>query len=136
MINHVTARAQLASIVEDAVPAGTTVYRSGLEPLAEFPAVVVGMPSWSVDPSSFWTDRSTFPVAVILQRPGYQDPETVDVLEALWQVITEALRTASVQDQTLSGICKASAVQHSEFGNFNVQQQDYPAQVIFVDLFG
>lgn len=136
MIDHSAARAKIAELVEDTVPAGTTVYRSGLVPLADFPAVVIGMPSWSVDPSSICTDRSTFPVAVILERPGFQDPATVDELETLWQSITEALREASRQDQTLGGVCAASAVQHAEFGQFNVQGQDFPAQVIFVDLFG
>lgn len=136
MIDHSAARTRLGMIIEAVAPIGTKVYRSGLEPLADFPAVVIGMPAWSVDESSHSTDRSTFPVAVILERPGFQDPVTVDALETLWQTITIALRNASLLDQTLSGVCRASAVQHAEFGQFNVQGQDYPAQVIFVDLFG
>lgn len=136
MINHAAARDEIATMLTAIVPNGTTVYRSGLEPLSTFPAVVIGMPTWSVDESSYFTSRSTMPIAVILAKPNTQDPYTVDVLESLWELITNGLIDASHADQTLGGICHASAVQHTEFGQFNVQGQDYPAQVIFIDLFG
>lgn len=136
MIDHVAARDRLKTLIEAAVPDGTTVYASGLQPLADFPAVVIGMPSWSVDTSSYHTDQTTYPIAVILARPGEQDPITVDVIEDIWQRVTQALRTASEVDQTLGDVCLASAIQRSQFGQFNVQTQEYPSQVIFVDLFG
>ena len=135
MLDHVAARSRLFQIIQDHIPQGTTVYRSGLQPLAEFPAIVIGMPSWSVDSSSYNTNRTTYPIAVILEKPNTQSPVTVDVLEALWQRIIQALLYESERDGTLAGVCRASAIQHAEFGQFNVQGQDYPAQVIFVDLF-
>lgn len=135
MLDHAVVRSRLAEIVQDHVPDVVTVYRSGLEPLADFPAVVIGMPSWSVDSSSYNTNRTTFPIAVIMEKPNHQSPLTVDALETLWQRLIEALLATSEKDGTLGNVCRASAIQHAEFGQFNVQGQDYPAQVIFVDLF-
>lgn len=123
-------RAILADAIQDTIRAGgddhTTVYPTSVDALAGFPAVVLGMPSWRPGPAgcvSLWE----FPVAVIVARPGLADSATVDELDELWPVVLNALLSL-VDRQEITDVTRA------EFGLFNVQGQDYPAQVLTCSL--
>lgn len=121
------------------VPATTTVYGSGLEPLAVFPAVVLGQPSWLPGTQvglPFGLDRYRWPVAVVLEKPGAPDPTTVDVLEGLWTSLLSGLQNLSQTDSTLGGLASEMLLDHADFGTFTVQGEQYPAQRIYLDLYG
>lgn len=95
--------------------------------LAVFPAVVIGQPSWQPGPT-FCLDRYSFPVAVIVARPGISDDATIAQLDELWPQVLDQLRTA---DLPLEG-----SVDRAEFGLFQIEGQQYPAQVITVTVTG
>jgi hypothetical protein len=118
-------RAILAEAIKSVVDDRTTVYRTSVEGLAGFPAIVLGMPSWKPAPiacGSTWD----FPVAVIVARPGTSDSATVSELDELWPTVLDAL--LDLRGRGLDDVTAAT------FGMFNVQGQDYPAQVLTCSL--
>ena len=118
-------RAILAGAIRSGVDDRTTVYETSVDGLAGFPAIVLGMPSWR--PLTGCLSVWEFPVAVIVARPGTADSATVGELDELWPTVLDAL--IELRDrQEITDITKA------EFGLFNVQGQDYPAQVLTCSL--
>lgn len=139
MLDLNAARDKLAALATAAAPANmqVTVYRSGLRPLADFPAVVIRQPSWTPSGElglSYRMDRWRWPISVVLEKPGTQDPVTVDVLDQLWTALLAALQDQVETDPGWAGLCRQTMVDHAEFGTFTVQGQEYPAQTIYVDL--
>lgn len=126
MIDVGATRELLASTAADADPALAGVPRA-FGGLAALPAVVVGQPSWEPGPT-FCLDRVHFPVAVIVARPGISDDATVAQLDELWPKVLDQLRNA---DLPLEG-----SVDRAEFGLFQIEGQQYPAQVITVTVTG
>lgn len=136
MVELAAVRDQLVKIIETVVPT-VTVYRSAFDGAAVFPSVIVGMPSWEDDTTAnYCAPHTLWPVAVVVARPGTNDQGTVDQLDALWPAVFHGLRDASHTDSTLSGICLQSVVNRAQFGQFAIQGQTYPAQLITVDLYG
>lgn len=130
-------RDALVAIITDAVPATVAVHRSAFDGAATFPTVVIGMPSWEDDTTvNYCAPHSMWPVAVVVNRPGMADAETVSQLDDLWPVVFTALRDTSRADPTLSGVCKQSVITRAQFGQFSIQGQLYPAQLITIDLYG
>lgn len=137
MINITAQRDQLAKIITAGVPDTITVHRSAFDGTATFPLVVVGMPSWEDDTAAnYCHPHIMWPVAVAVSRPGSEDAKTVDQLDQLWPAVHDVLREASATDPTLAGICRQSVIGRAQFGQFAVQGQSYPAQLITVDLYG
>lgn len=127
-------RAGLADIATNAVPETTRVYPSGLEPDMWFPAVIIDQPSWT--PAGqldmpYPYGRLRWPVRVVLEKPGAQDPTTVDVLDQLWTGLLNGFEAATNR----VSFCANLTVDHAEFGIVLVQAQEYPAQTIFVDTY-
>lgn len=137
MIDHSAAREELGRIALVAVQGidEVTVYPGGLDALAHFPAVIVGQPRWAADAGPCM-DTSTWPIGVVVARPGGSDTYVQNQLERLWPIVLAGITEAVRADQTLGGVCRASHVQRAEFGLFSIQGQDYPAQTIFTDLYG
>ena len=135
MINHTAARDGLAQLLTQGLP-GVTVQRGGIDAVATFPGVIVGQPAWTkVDNLPYRLDRSTWPIAVVVARNS-QDSVVIDELEQLWPAALDLLRTTSEQDQTLGGICDEAIVTRADFGQFAIQGTNYPAQLIFIELYG
>ena len=127
-------RTGIADIATNAVPETTWVYPSGLEPGMWFPCIVVDQPSWTPPGQldmPYPLGRLRWPVRVVLEKPGTQDPTTVDVLDHLWTSLLEAFEAATNR----VGFCSNLIVDHAEFGVVRVQAQEYPAQSIFVDTY-
>lgn len=139
MIDLAAARTAIEDLCRSVLPAETLIYPSGLMPLAQFPAVVIGQPSWTPSAQldlSYGLDRYRWPVAVVLEKPGVQDPTSVDVLDQLWTTLLVALDQQAQGRPGWGGVCKGTLLDHAEFGVFTVQGQAYPAQTIYVDLYG
>lgn len=143
MINHKAARARLAEILEDGLPqefAGepVAVQRAGIDAVAVFPTVIVSQPSWRWrEDLTYQLGQSTFPIATVISRgSGVSDTQLIDQLEGLWPLVIETLRSATETDPTLGGICQESSITRAEFGNFQIQDTRYPAQLSFIDLYG
>jgi hypothetical protein len=137
MISIGAVRDQLVKVIETGVPDTITVHRSAFDGTTGFPMIVIGMPSWQDDTTAnYCAPHVEWPIAVVVSRPGGQDAETADTLDALWPVVFYTLREASQADPTLAGICVASVISRAQFGQFSVQGQTYPAQLITVDLYG
>lgn len=135
MIDHTAARAGLHQILSAALP-DVRVQASGLDALASFPSVIIGQPAWSPsDQLPYGIDRTTWPVAVVVARSS-SDTTTIDQLERLWPQVLAELKAAAEADQTLGGICVQSLLTRADFGQFSVQGKDYPAQLVFCELYG
>jgi hypothetical protein len=131
------ARDQLVKIIEVAVPATVTVHRSAFDGTTGMPMVIVGMPSWVDDTTvNYCAPHTEWPIAVCVARPGNNDAGTADQLDTLWPQVFTALRDASRADPTLAGICRQSVINRAQFGQFMIQGQPYPAQMITIDLYG
>lgn len=141
MIKHGPARARLAEIIADGMDRGVvpqaTVQRAGVDALAVFPTVIVGQPAWQPQSQlTYQLDRSTFPIACVVHRASSGDSVTIDELEELWPAVVQLLKTASEHDQTLGGVCDQALIARADFGAFTLQGQSYPAQLIFIELYG
>lgn len=137
MIDIPAARAGLASILTDVAPEGSTVEPAGSDALAVFPSVFVGMPAWNADGPTYGISTWTFPVAVVVDRAGTAgDSASIDLLDQTWPVVLAGLRSKSEADPGLGGICAQSVITRATFGLYRVQGTDYPAQLIFIDLYG
>lgn len=101
-----------------------TVYPSAIDGLAGLPGIVIGMPSWR--PLNGCLAVWEFPVAVIVARPGTADAASAAELDELWPTVLSGL--LDLRGRGLDDVTKA------EFGLFNVQGQDYPAQVLTCTL--
>lgn len=137
MIDHGAARARLGQILVSSLEGEdqVQVYPGGLDALAAFPAVIIGQPRWVPDAGGCM-DTSTWPVGVVVARPGGSDTYVQNQLERLWPIVLAGLSASIQTDQTLGGVCSAAHIQRAEFGLFAIQGQDYPAQTIFTDLYG
>lgn len=130
-------RDQLAKIIIDGVPDTVSVYRSAFDGTPALPAVIVGMPSWEDDISAnYCAPHRQFPIACVVARPGTADEHTADQLDSLWPAVFDQLRDTSRSDPGLGGICRQSVIGRALFGQFNIQGQLYPAQLITIDLYG
>jgi hypothetical protein len=118
-------RATLADAISSVVDDRTTVYPTSVDGLAGFPAVVLGMPSWR--PFNGCLSIWEFPVAVIVARPGTADSAMVSELDDLWPTVLAAL--IELRDRQ-----EITDVTRADFGLFNVQGIDYPAQVLTCTL--
>lgn len=137
MIDIPTVRNGLQAIITAVVPADVIVYRSAFDGSPTFPSVVVGMPSWEDDTTAnYCHPHMLWPIAVVVNRPGSNDAGTVDQLDRLWPVVFNQLRDLSAQDPSLQGICRQSVIGRAQFGQFAVQGQSYPAQLLTADLYG
>lgn len=137
MINHNEARTGLAKLIATLVPDTISVYRSAFDGVPGFPCVVIGMPTWEPDArTNYCATRSTWPVAIVVGRPGTDDAGTVTDLDQLWQLVADGLLDASARDPELGGIGVQSVITRAAFGLFNIRGVDYPAQTIFVDIYG
>lgn len=134
MLDVEAARTGLAAILEELAPAGAKVLPAGIEALAVFPAVIVGMPIWSGDGPNYQFTTWTWPIAVVVNRTG-SDKQTIGLLDKTWPVILAGLRAVSGQDGSLGGICVEAVVTRAQFGTYQIQGVTYPAQVIFLDLY-
>lgn len=135
MIDHTAARTGLHRILDAALPE-VLVQASGLDSLATFPSVIIGQPGWGeADQLPYGIDRTTWPVAVVVARSS-SDTTTIDQLERLWPQVIAELKAAAEADQTLGGICVQSLLTRADFGQFSVQGKDYPAQLVFCELYG
>lgn len=135
MINHAAARVGLAQLLDEALP-DATVQRAGVDAVPEFPSVIIGQPAWDVvDQLPYAFQRSTFPVAVVVNRSS-ADSVVIDTLESLWPQVVNVLRAAIEADPSLGGICADASVPRAGFGQFSIQGQNYPAQLIFIELNG
>lgn len=131
MLDPTAVRTQLADAIRPLVPASVPVLESAFDGLAVLPAVVIGMPSWDeARETNFCFPRLTWPVGVIVSRPGDNDPVTVETLDQTWAAVLAGLRN-------VHSLAAASQVivQRSQFGLFLVQGQQYPSQTIFVETF-
>lgn len=136
MINIPDARAQLAKIIGDAVGSQVQVYPSGTSGTVTFPAVVLGMP-YGIPPANWCNPGITWPVGVVVSRPGTNDADPIDQLDRLWPLVFTTLRDLTARDSSLGGICNQSSVQDTtQMSQFDVQGQSYPAQLISLDLYG
>lgn len=135
MINHKVARAKLAEIAAAAVGDEASVTPGAIDAVAAFPLVTVGLPRWTpqVQPC---IDRSQFPVAVVVKTPGGDAAATQDQLDELWQTVAAELDAAISADQSLGGVCVVAHLERAEPGPFRIQGQEYPAQIILINLDG
>lgn len=137
MINIPAARASLAAILQEIAPDGCTVVTSAPDGVTTFPLVLPGMPSWSSDGPSYGFSTWTFPVAVVVDRPGTtSDAVPIDQLDQTWPAVLAGLRSQSEDDPGLGGVCAQSVVTRAQFGLYRIGGQDFPAQMIFIDLYG
>jgi hypothetical protein len=135
MIDLPVARAALADLCGDALDGYATVYSSGLNSSIAYPAVVIGMPRWEFNTQPCM-DTITWPISVVVARPGTGDTPVIETLEMLWPTLVAYLVEAIENDQTLSGVCKAAECVRAEPGFLSVQGSDLPAQTINVELYG
>lgn len=133
MINIGAARSRLADLLGDL---DAEVVRAGIDGIAEFPAVIIGQADWSeADLTMSQFERSTFPVAVVVKRSG-DDTADIDALDNLWPTVLDRLKAAARADPSLGSVCRAAVVTRARFGLYSVQGASYPAQMIFIDLYG
>lgn len=137
MINVPAARQALADILRDVVPAGCAVEAEAPDGVGSFPLALVGMPSWNADGPSYSFSTWTFPVAVIVNRSaGGGSRGSIEQLDQTWPAVLAGLRARSEDDPGLGGVCAQSVVTRSQFGLYTIGGQDFPAQMIFIDLYG
>lgn len=130
-------RDQLVKIIAADLPESISVHRSAFDGIPALPTVIIGMPSWEDDTTAnYCAPHTMWPIAVVVARPGSDDAGTVEQLDTLWPVVFEAIRDASRADPTLAGVCRQSVTNRAQFGQFAIQGQTYPAQLITVDLYG
>lgn len=138
MIEFGLVRAFLAERLIAHLPAGTTVYGRAIDGSAEFPAVVLGMPTleeWGVQ--SCDVSRWSLPVHVVVARSGGDEAATQEDLERLWQTVLELLREAVQADQGLGDPSGVSADLASAMpGQVMVQGLQFPAYEIKLELYG
>lgn len=135
MIDMVAARNEIAARCLAALGDQVTIYPAGITGQASLPAVALGMPRWesNVQPCM---DLYTWPLAVVVARPGSNDPYVITTLDQLWTDLAGALMTDIENDQTLGGICKAAEVTRADAGYLTVQGVDQPAQTIMLETYG
>lgn len=137
MINIPQARNGLAAVLEEIAPAGTTVEPEAPDGVPAFPLALVGMPAWNADGPTYGFTTWTFPIAVLVDRAaGGGDRASIEALDATWPAVLAGLRSHAEDDQTLGGICIEAVVSRAQFGLYTLAGIDYPAQLIFVDLYG
>lgn len=137
MITATEQRDGLAKIIDSIVDDSVTVHRSAWNGITAFPCVVIGMPQWQPEQRTNWCNmRTTWPIGVVVNRPGTDDAGTVDTLDKTWQQLLSGLLDVSAADPGLGGICAQNVITRSTFGLFRIADVDYPAQTIFIDLYG
>lgn len=135
MINVPAVRAGLAELLDAQFPE-VKVQRAGVNASAVFPTIILGQPSWSPSSAgSFRFDRLTFAIACVVSRAG-SDATTIDNLEELWPAVAGWLDEQTKTNQELGGLCRQSELTRAEFSRFPLQGTDYPAQILYLDLFG
>jgi len=130
------ARQRFVELLQDQ-PA--TLYATTTESLISPPAIIVGQPTVTFSTLSTGygrLDTSSFPIMVLVRRPGSNDPHQQHELEELWPSVAETLAVALIDDQTLGGLCKAGSVIRADFSFYVVQGKQYPTQTITVELYG
>lgn len=136
MINIPDARSQLAKIIADQVADQVAVYPSGTSGTVTFPAVVLGMP-YGIPPANWCNPGITWPIGVVVSRPGTNDADPIDQIDRLWPLVFTTLRDLTLADPSLGGICRQSSVQdQTQMSLFDIQGLGYPAQLIQIDLYG
>lgn len=135
MIDHTAARAKLAEICRAAVGDAAQVYESAIDAVAAPPLIAIGLPRFTPNVGPCM-DRSQIPVAVVVKTPGGDASYQQDELERLWQLVTAGLTAAFEADQNLGGLCHWSEIDRAQPGPFRIQGQEYPAQVIFINIDG
>lgn len=138
MIDHSAARAKLAEIVDvtATLPDLTVpVYQSAIDVVAAPPLIAIGLPRWTPNIRTCM-DRSQIPIAVVVPLAGDAPSQLQDRLEQIWQQVVVQLTAAFDADQLLGGLCGYCEIDRSEPGRFRIQNQEYPAQLIFTNLDG
>lgn len=108
-----------------------------IEGEANFPMLIIGQPSWEPDVTPCG-DRTTLPVAVVVDDNGTSALAVQAKLEELWQEavagLREDLRTAGPR-LGIPGVY-AVIIRRAFYGPFSVQGKEYPAMVTMIDIDG
>lgn len=98
--------------------------------------LVVGMPAWVPPSQALCMHQVTWQVMVAVRRDGTNDQATAQSLEDLWPQLLRVLIVAVETDPSLGGVCATSAVTRAEFAPVTISGQEFPAQVITLEMQG
>lgn len=108
------------------------VYRRAITGTFQAPAVVIGQPSLEQPNAQPCVDQWSWPVHVVVGRPGTDEAATQAKLESCWVKVYAEL------DRLVEGIPGAvvARIMRADFGSLLVGGISFPAYEITLEIFG
>lgn len=138
MLNLAAVRTTLGNWLDDHKETVEKVYRRAIGGAFTWPAVVLGQPTLEeADVQPCGVHRWTFPVHVVVGRPGQDEEATQQLLEGCWTEVYGQLDQMLAEDPYLGAADVQEAhLERADFGSLLVAGQAYPAYEITLSVLG